>query len=51
MRQKPISHDEYLRNIDEPQYTLMQKLRATIRSICPGAEEIMSFGMPAFKYK
>lgn len=51
MRQKATSHDEYLRNIDEPQYTLMQKLRATIRSTCPKAEEVMSFWMPAFKYK
>ena len=51
MRQKATSHDEYLSNINEPQYTLMQKLRATIRSTCPDAEEVMSFWMPAFKYK
>jgi uncharacterized protein YdhG (YjbR/CyaY superfamily) len=43
MRQKATSHDEYLSNINEPQYTLMQRLRATVRSTCPDAEEIMSF--------
>lgn len=51
MRQKATSHDQYLRNIDEPQHTLMQRLRTTVKSTCPEAEEIMSYGMPAFKYK
>lgn len=51
MRQKPISHDEYLMYIEEPQHSLMQKLRATIKSACPEAEEVISYGMPAFKYK
>ena len=51
MRPKATSHNEYLRNIDEPQYTLMQRLRSTIKSTCPEAEEIISHGMPAFKYK
>lgn len=51
MRQKANSHDEYLSSISESQYILMQKLRAIIKSTCPQAEEIISYGMPAFKYK
>ncbi|MBP9779541.1 DUF1801 domain-containing protein [Candidatus Gracilibacteria bacterium] len=52
VRQTPVtSHDEYLMYVDEPQHTLMQKLRATIKSACPEAEEVISYGMPAFKYK
>lgn len=52
MRQQPVtSHDEYLLYVDEPQHSLMQKLRATIKSACPEAEEVISYGMPAFKYK
>lgn len=51
MRGKPTSHDDYLLYIDEPQHTLMQKLRATIKSVCPEAVEVISYSMPAFKYK
>lgn len=48
---KPTSHDDYLISVDEPQHSLMQKLRATIKSVCPEAEEVISYNMPAFKYK
>lgn len=52
MSQKAFtSHDDYLLSVDEPQHTLMQKLRATVKSACPEAEEVISYGMPAFKYK
>jgi uncharacterized protein YdhG (YjbR/CyaY superfamily) len=51
MRQKTSSHDDYLSNIDEPQHTIMERLRTIIKSTCPEAEEGMSFWMPTFTYK
>ena len=47
---KPTSHDEYLLYINEPQQSLMQDLRASIHAACPTATEVISYGMPAFKY-
>jgi uncharacterized protein YdhG (YjbR/CyaY superfamily) len=41
--------DEYLAALDEPKRTTLQKLRQTIRSIVPEAEECISYGMPAFR--
>jgi uncharacterized protein YdhG (YjbR/CyaY superfamily) len=51
MRQKADSHDQYLHHLDQSHYVLMQRVRSTIRSTCPEAEEVISYGMPAFKYK
>lgn len=28
----------------------LEKMRQTIRSVAPGAEEVISYGMPAFRY-
>jgi uncharacterized protein YdhG (YjbR/CyaY superfamily) len=47
MLQKEI--DDYLANVDEPKRTTLQKLRQTIQSIIPKAEECISYGMPAFR--
>ena len=47
MSQKEI--DDYLANLDEPKRTTLQKLRQTIESIIPKAEQGLSYGMPAFK--
>ena len=47
MSQKEI--DDYLANLDEPKRTTLQKLRQTIQSIIPEAEQGMSYGMPAFR--
>ena len=47
MSQKEI--DDYLANLDEPKRTTLQKLRQTIQSIIPKAEQGMSYGMPAFR--
>ena len=41
--------DDYLANLDEPKRTTLQKLRQTIQSIIPKAEQGMSYGMPAFR--
>ena len=46
---KPRDIDDYLASIDEPKRTTLEKLRQTIRGIIPGAEECISYGMPAFR--
>ena len=46
---KPRGIDEYLAAVDEPKRTTLEKLRETIRGIIPGAEECISYGMPAFR--
>lgn len=48
----PNTVDEYLSLIPEPARGTLDKLRATIRSVVPAeTEEVISYGMPAFKYK
>jgi len=43
--------EEYFDKIPEPQLSLLQKVRATIRKAAPAeAVETISYGMPAFKY-
>lgn len=41
--------DEYLDGVPEPQHTTLGNLRATLRELLPGAIEVLSYGMPAFK--
>jgi uncharacterized protein YdhG (YjbR/CyaY superfamily) len=41
--------DKYLAGLGEPQRTALQKLRQTILSIIPDAEECISYGMPAYR--
>jgi uncharacterized protein YdhG (YjbR/CyaY superfamily) len=41
--------DDYLARLDEPKRTTLQKLRQTILSIVPEAEQGISYGMPAFR--
>jgi len=41
--------DDYLATIAEPKRATLQKLRQTIRDIVPQAEEVISYGMPAFR--
>jgi uncharacterized protein YdhG (YjbR/CyaY superfamily) len=45
----PRGIDEYLAGLDDPKRTTLQKLRQTIHSIVPDAEETISYGMPAFR--
>lgn len=43
---------EYIASVPDPARTVLEKLRATIRSVVPkGAAEIISYGIPAFKTK
>ena len=41
--------DDYLAKVEEPKRATLQKLRQTIHDILPGAEEVISYGMPAFR--
>lgn len=47
----PIKNiDEYLLDVPENQRTALEVLRQIIRETAPDAEEVISYGMPAFKY-
>jgi uncharacterized protein YdhG (YjbR/CyaY superfamily) len=41
--------DSYLRDLEEPKRTTLQKLRRTILEIAPEAEEVISYRVPAFR--
>ncbi len=44
--------DEYLAGVPEPARSTLKKVRAVIRSVVPpGTTEIISYGIPTFKYK
>jgi uncharacterized protein YdhG (YjbR/CyaY superfamily) len=41
--------DAYIDAQDEPKRTTLRKLRTTIEEIVPDAEQVISYGMPAFR--
>ena len=41
--------DTYIARLEEPKRTTLTKLRNTIETILPDAEQGISYGMPAFK--
>jgi uncharacterized protein YdhG (YjbR/CyaY superfamily) len=43
--------DEYLATVPDPQKAELERVRQVVRHAVPGAEEAVSYGMPAFKYK
>ena len=48
----PKNVDEYLAGVPEPARSILNKMRAAIRSaVPPEAAETISYGMPAFKHK
>jgi uncharacterized protein YdhG (YjbR/CyaY superfamily) len=42
--------DEYLKNVSTSQRDELERVRQIVKQTVPGAEEVMSYGMPAFKY-
>ena len=46
---KPTTIDEYLAKVTGPRKTALARLRKTIRSIVPDAEECISYSIPAFR--
>lgn len=43
--------DEYLRGVEEPKRSALQRLRLTILEIVPEAEQVISYGVPAFRVR
>ncbi len=43
--------DDYLANIPAPQKAALEQIRTVVHDTAPGAEEVISYGMPGFKYK
>ncbi len=43
--------DKYLRDVEEPQRSALQALRRTILEILPEAEQVISYGVPAFRVR
>ena len=48
-KKKPETIDEYLANMRPDHRKTLQKLRQTIRTAAPKAEECISYGIPAFR--
>jgi uncharacterized protein YdhG (YjbR/CyaY superfamily) len=48
---KPTTVDAYLKAVNPDQRKALQKLRQDIHSVAPGAEECISYGMLAFRWK
>src|SRR6266704_2117843 len=48
-KQKPRTIDEYITKVNSDQRATLEKLRQTILAVAPGAEECISYGVPAFR--
>jgi len=46
---KPHTIDEYLARLSAEDRAALQKVRRAVRAAAPGAEECISYGMPAFR--
>ncbi len=49
MARRPTTIDEYLATVKGEKRASLEKLRERIRTIVPGAEECISYGIPAFR--
>ena len=49
-QKKCTNADEYIATFDSPVREILEKIRQTIRSAVPGAEEVISYNVPAYKY-
>jgi uncharacterized protein YdhG (YjbR/CyaY superfamily) len=49
---KPNDVDEYIARVPEPARSTLKRMRAVIRSVVPPeTTEVISYGIPTFKYK
>jgi uncharacterized protein YdhG (YjbR/CyaY superfamily) len=48
-KMKPETIDDYLARVSDDQRAALEKLRKTIRTIVPKAEECISYGLAAFR--
>ena len=42
--------DDYLKDVAEPQRQQLERIRRIVKQTVPDAEEVISYGMPGFKY-
>jgi uncharacterized protein YdhG (YjbR/CyaY superfamily) len=49
MATKPRTIDEYLAGVSPENRGALQKIRRAVHAAAPGAEECISYGMPAFR--
>ena len=49
MASKPHTIDEYLAGLSPQDRAALQKVRRAVHAAAPGAEECISYGMPAFR--
>ena len=47
----PTTVDVYIKDFPEPVQSILRNIRKTIHEAIPEADETISYGMPAFKYK
>jgi uncharacterized protein YdhG (YjbR/CyaY superfamily) len=47
----PKDVDAYLAAVPEPTRSTLERVRKSIRSAAPQAQEVISYGIPTFKYK
>ena len=43
--------DEYLQNVENLQKIELEKIRRLTKQVAPDAKEVISYGLPGFKYK
>ena len=46
---KPVNIDEYIAGFPKDIQAKLEQVRATVKKAAPGAEEIISYGIPAFR--
>jgi uncharacterized protein YdhG (YjbR/CyaY superfamily) len=49
MPSKAKNIDDYLKNFPATTKKMLQQIRTTVKRITPGAEEVISYSIPAFK--
>jgi uncharacterized protein YdhG (YjbR/CyaY superfamily) len=47
--EKPVSVDAYIKTFPAATKKLLEALRATIRAAAPDADEVVAYGMPAYR--
>ncbi len=50
-RSKPATVEGYLARLPDDQRAALQRLRRAILAAAPGAEECISYGLPAFRFR
>lgn len=49
MAAKPKTVDQYLSGVNEDKRAALEKLRKTVRSAAPAAEECIAYGIPSYR--